>query len=273
MDKLHNTVIGALHLAPLKGYEGFPGYEKIEELAIIDLHSFQDGGIDAIIYENNYDLPHSEHIIQENYEIMLEVGKALKKQARMPLGVNVLWNDYRSALRLAQEVGLDFIRVPVFVDTVKTSYGIFEGIREEVVDFRRQLGIGSVKIFTDIHVKHAVNISTETIEESARMAIVAGADGIILTGKWTGDSPDINDLKKVRKVVEDFPIIVGSGANQRNIKQLFELADAAIVSTSLKEGSIDAEHTNLSSWEQRISSQKVREFMKAVKSESSHQIG
>lgn len=266
MKTLHNTVIGALHLSPLDGYEGFPGYKKVEELALIDLKAFQEGGIDAVIYENNYDLPHAEHISQENYKIMRDVGKTLKQNASIPLGVNVLWNDYKSALKLAQEVGLDFIRVPVFVDTVKTSYGTFVGVRESVVNLRRRLDVDAVKILADIHVKHAMNISTETIEESARMAIDAGADGIILTGKWTGDSPDTNDLNRVRRVVGDFPIIVGSGANRDNIKQLFELADAAIVSTSLKEGSVDAEHTNLSSWEQRISTQKVREFMNAVNS-------
>ncbi|MBP9827250.1 BtpA/SgcQ family protein [Candidatus Saccharibacteria bacterium] len=265
MDKLSKSVIGALHLAPLQGYEGFSGYEIIEELALVDLRSFQDGGIDAVIFENNYDLPHSEHITEANYKIMLDVGKHLKQNAQVPLGVNVLWNDYTSALKLAKEIGLDFIRVPVFVDTVKTSYGIFEGVGKRVAGLRNDLGIDDVKIYADIHVKHAVNISTETLEKSAAMAIDVGADGIILTGKWTGDSPDILDLKKVRTVVGDFPIIVGSGTDKDNIRQLFEFADAAIVSTSLKEGQVDVEHTNLASWEQRISAKKVREFMDRIK--------
>ncbi|MDQ5944160.1 MAG: uncharacterized protein QG658_226 [Patescibacteria group bacterium] len=265
MDKLSKSVIGALHLAPLQGYEGFPGYEKIEELALVDLKSFQDGGIDAVIFENNYDLPHSEHITEANYKIMLDVGKQLKQNAQVPLGVNVLWNDHTSALKLAKGIGLDFIRVPVFVDTVKTSYGIFEGVGKRVAELRNELGIDDVKIYADIHVKHAVNVSIETIEESADMAIDAGADGIILTGKWTGDSPDTVELKRVRTAVGDFPIIVGSGADKDNIQQLFEVADATIVSTSLKDGVVDAAHTNLASWEQRISEEKVREFMDAVR--------
>lgn len=264
MKKLHNTVIGALHLAPLSGHEGFSGYEKIQQLALADLKSFQDGGIDAVIFENNYDLPHVEHITTENYEIMREVGKELKKHASIPLGVNVLWNDYGSALRLAQVIGLDFIRVPVFVDTVKTSYGVFKGVGRRVADLRSEFGIQTVEIYADIHVKHAVNVSVESIEESAIMAIDAGADGVILTGKWTGDSPDVCDLKKVRSTVGDFPILVGSGADKDNIHELFKLADAAIVSTSLKEGIVDVEHTNLASWEQRISALKVREFMEQV---------
>lgn len=266
MNKLHNTVIGALHLAPLKGYEGFSGYQNIEELALKDLKAFQEGGINAVIFENNYDLPHSEYITKDNFEIMLNVGIKLKQNARVPLGVNVLWNDYGSALKLAKEIGLDFIRVPVFVDTVKTSYGVFEAVGKSVAQMRQNLGVEHVRIYADIHVKHAKNISTETIEESALMAIDVGADGIVLTGKWTGDSPDENDLNRVRNAVGDFPLIIGSGADKANIRQLFEKADAVIVSTSLKEGAVNAGHTNLADWEQRISRQKVQEFMDEVRS-------
>ncbi|MBP9826959.1 BtpA/SgcQ family protein [Candidatus Saccharibacteria bacterium] len=262
---LNHTIIGALHLAPLHGYEEFPGEKQVIELALADLQAFQDGGVDAIIYENNYDLPHHEKISIENYQLMLRVGRALKDQARIPLGVNVLWNDYDSALKLAKELQLDFIRVPVFVDDVETSYGTFRAVGEKVRMLRDELKADQAQIYADIHVKHSKVISTHTIEESARFAIEAGADGLIVTGKWTGDSPDMQDLRRVREAVGDFPIIVGSGANKENIQELFTVADGAIVSTALKEGAIKQEHTNLSEWQQRIDQKKVTQFTSAAK--------
>lgn len=261
---VHNAIIGAIHLVPLKGYDEFPGEQKMIELALKDLHAFQDGGVDAVIFENNYDLPHHEHISKDNYQLMLAAGRALQQIATIPLGVNVLWNDYRSALRLAHELNLSFIRVPVFVDDVRTSYGDFVAVAAKVVEARTELDAEETKIYADIHVKHSEILSTHTIEESARLAIDAGADGLIVTGMWTGDSPDILDLERVRKVVGDFPIIVGSGADNGNIVELFKYADAAIVSTSLKEGTIDISHTNLSAWEQRIDQSKVEAIMKVV---------
>ena len=266
--KLHHTIIGALHLAPLQGYNEFPGEERVVALALEDLHAFQDGGVDAIIYENNYDLPHHEKISNENFQLMLRVGKAIKDQASIPLGVNVLWNDYDAALKLAKELQLDFIRVPVFVDDVETSYGTFRAVGERVRDLRSELHTDNTKIFADIHVKHSKIISTHTIEESARLAIDAGADGLIVTGKWTGDSPDAQDLQRVRTAVGDFPIIVGSGANSDNIGALFEVADSVIVSTALKEGQIDQTLTNLSEWQQRISRAKVAEFVAAAQAKA-----
>lgn len=266
--KLHHTIIGALHLAPLHGYNQFPGEEQIIALALEDLLTFQEGGVDAVIFENNYDLPHHEKISDENYQLMLRVGKALKDQASIPLGVNVLWNDYDAALRLAKELQLEFIRVPVFVDDVETSYGIFRAVGERVRDLRSELRTDNTKIFADIHVKHSKIISTHSIEASARLAIDAGADGLIVTGKWTGDSPDVQDLQRVRTEVGDFPIIVGSGANSDNICKLFQVADAVIVSTALKEGQIDQTHTNLSEWQQRISRTKVAQFVTAAQAKA-----
>ncbi len=266
--KLNHTIIGALHLAPLHGYDEFPGEEQVITLALGDLHAFQESGVDAVIYENNYDLPHHEKISDENYKLMLRVGKELKAQARIPLGVNVLWNDYASALRLAKALELDFIRVPVFVDDVETSYGQFKAVGKKVCELRSEIGTIHTQIYADIHVKHSAIISTHTIEQSAQLAIDAGADGLIVTGKWTGDSPDMQDLQRVRATVGGFPIIVGSGANSENITELFNVADAVIVSTALKEGTIDHSHTNLSEWQQRISRVKTSEFVMAAQAKA-----
>ncbi len=261
---IHHAIIGALHLVPLKGYDEFPGEKVMIDLALQDLRAFQDGGANAVIFENNYDLPHHEAISDENYQLMLTAGRAMQEIATIPLGVNVLWNDYRSALKLARELDLSFIRVPVFVDDVRTTYGDFSAVGDAVAAMRAELGATATKIYADIHVKHSEIVSAHTIEESAKLAIAAGADGLIVTGKWTGDSPDLNDLKRVRQEVGDFPIIVGSGADADNIADLFAYADAAIVSTSLKAGVIDTSLTNLSAWEQRIDQSKVEALMKVV---------
>jgi uncharacterized protein len=263
--KLDRTIIGALHLGPLEGYQGHPGVDELTRLALADLQAFQDGGAQAVIFENNYDLPHTEKISGTNYSHMLTIGHQLKVAARVPLGVNVLWNDYRAALRLAKELNLAFIRVPVFIDVVRTDYGVFHPAGAAVATFRQEIGAESVKIFADIHVKHAKVISQYSIVESAHRAIAAHADGLIITGQWTGDAPNIDELRQVHEVVSDTPIIIGSGANADNISLLFRYANAAIVSTSLKAGSLKKDHTNLADWNQRIGVAKVQSLVKRAK--------
>lgn len=263
-NKEQGVVIGALHFPPLLGFSEFPGLEIARANALKDLEAFKKGGVDAIIFENNYDIPHTEFVGPEIGASMVLLGAEIKKATTLPVGISVLWNDYKTALSIAKVLNLQFIRVPVFVDTVKTSYGIIEGNFEEIIKFRKQIQAEHVALFTDIHVKHAEILSSHTIIESAQLAIKEGSDGLIITGKWTGDAPDLNELMEVRSAVVDFPIICGSGVDSKNIHELFEYASGGIVSTSLKEGATKQGEVNVKGYEQRIDEGKVVELMKSI---------
>ena len=260
-NKDRNIIIGAIHFAPLLGYKDFPGYEVVLKNAIEDLGAFQSGGVDGVIIENNYDIPHKIFVEKETVELMTRLGKEIKKKIKVPIGVSVLWNDYKSALSIAKNIGAQFIRVPVFVDSVRTNYGDVFAEPKSVLEYRKDIGAENVAIFTDIHVKHAELLENKSIEESAQEAIKFGSDALIVTGKWTGDAPDLKDLEAVRNTVEGFPILVGSGADSSNVKKLLQYANGAIVSTSLKEGDVKENETNIKSWQQRIDKDKVKLFM------------
>ena len=51
-------VIGMVHCAPLLGYKDFPGIKEVEKKFKCDFKALLDGGVDAILIENNYDIPH-----------------------------------------------------------------------------------------------------------------------------------------------------------------------------------------------------------------------
>ena len=256
-SKKNGVVIGALHFPPLLGFSEFPGFEIATQNALRDLKAFEDGGVDAVIFENNYDIPHTEFVGPEILASMLFLGSKIKEKTSLPIGVSVLWNDYKTALSIAKVLGLQFIRIPVFIDTVKTSYGIIEGKSEEIIKYRKSIGADHVAIFTDIHVKHAEILSAHTIIESAQLAIENGSEALIVTGKWTGDAPNVDELRTIKEAVLDFPIICGSGVDSGNIQELLRYANGAIVSTSLKEGSVKAGEINVKGYEQRIDKEKV----------------
>jgi membrane complex biogenesis BtpA family protein len=257
-NKDRNIIIGAIHFPPLFGYKDYPGFDVALKNALADLKAFQDGGVDGVIIENNYDIPHKIFVEKETVELMEKLGREIKKQAKIPLGVSVLWNDYKSALSIAKNIGGQFIRVPVFVDSVETDYGKIYANPKDVINFRKNMEAKNIALFTDIHVKHAKILENKSIEQSAKEAIESGSDALIVTGKWTGDAPDLKELEVVRKFVGDFPILVGSGADENNIKKLFKCASGAIVSTSLKEGKEQKGEVNVKSWAQRIDKDKVR---------------
>ncbi len=263
-NKGHNIIIGALHLPPMPGYEEYPGFDVARKNALADLNAFEQGGVDAVIFENNYDIPHYEYVSPEVAAMMERLGDELLKQATLPLGISVLWNDYKTALTIAKKLGLKFVRIPVFVDDVESRYGRIQGDPDAMLKYRREIEAEDVAIFADIHVKHSTIHSSTSITEAATLAIQKGSDALIITGKWTGDAPDYGELEAVRNAVGDFPIIVGSGARAENIKDILRYANGVIVSTALKEGGVsENEKDNLKGWDQRISKEKVKAFMRA----------
>lgn len=258
--KKDGIIVGAVHFPPLPDHTEFPGFAVAEKNALADTRAFEEGGADGIIFENNYDTPHSEFVTSETAEAMVRIGKEIRFATSLPLGVSVLWNDYKTALLIAKEVGALFIRVPVFVDSVETDYGKVIGNAESVIGFRNKVKANHVALFTDIHVKHSKLLSLFSLEESAKLAIQNGSDGLIVTGTWTGKAPDLQKLERVRNTVGDFPIFVGSGADKDNIKDLLRFANGVIVSTSVKFGENDAHQVNVRGYENRIDVKKVEEF-------------
>ncbi|MCL4403790.1 BtpA/SgcQ family protein [Patescibacteria group bacterium] len=266
--KDRNIVIGAIHFPPLPGYPAFPGIKRAEVNASRDLNAFKRGGVDGVIFENNYDQPHVIKAETGTAVAMTYLGERINRSAGIPVGVSTLWNDFETSLVIAKLLGLDFIRIPVFVDTVRASCGVIRGNPREAVAYRRKMKAQNVALFTDIHVKHAKLISRLSLAQSAKRSIAAGSDALIITGEWTGDAPDVKDLRDVRLAVGNFPIIVGSGADDRNIRTLMRYANGVIVSTSLKRGVRKPSEVNVKAYSQRVDIKKVRRFVKVVASKN-----
>lgn len=263
--KNKNIIIGAIHLPPLLGYKDFPGFDVVLKNALADLKAFESGEVDGVIFENNYDIPHKIFVDAPIISSMTFLGEKLRKATRLPLGISVLWNDYRAALSIAKTLNLQFIRIPVFVDKVKTDYGIVEGEPKKVIDFRKSIGGENIALFTDINVKHAKLLSKNSLIISANMAIKNKSDAIIITGKWTGNAPAINEVKILREKIGAFPVLIGSGTDNHNAKTLFQYANGAIASTSLKSGVKKHNEVNVKSYAQRIDKDKVKKMIESFR--------
>lgn len=257
-------IIGAIHFPPLLGYPKFPGFKIVLKNAIEDLQSFENNGVDGVIIENNYDNPHKPFVDSSVVASMTFLGEKIKKETNLPMGISVLWNDYYTALSIAKILNLKFVRIPVFVDKVKTDCGIINGQPHRMIDFRESIKAEDIAIFTDIHVKHSILLSKKSIVASAKLAIQNQSDAIIITGKWTGQQPNLKELSLVRNSFVDFPIFVGSGFDEKNAKSLLEYANGAIVSTSLKKGKGKTNEVNVKTWKQRIDENKVAMLVETV---------
>jgi hypothetical protein len=264
LNNTKTSVIGMIHCAPLLGYPEFPGFQEVEKKFLSDLKALIAGGVDAIMIENNYDIPHYEVAKPSTIPHLTQLCLLARKLTKKPLGLSVLWNDYETALSIAKLANFQFVRVPVFVDRVKTDYGIFESKAKECIKFRKDINAENVLILADIQVKHATHLIKRTLAEAAIDAIKNKADAIIVTGKWTGDPPTINDVQETKKVTGRIPVVLGSGITPENINDY--KVNAVIVGTYFKEQQQRGKnYHNIFHWEAKVLTARVKKLMNAIK--------
>lgn len=234
--KTLNPVIGVVHLLPLPTSPRWGGDLKVViDRAEQEATALASGGVHGIIVENFFDAPFPKNAVDPAVvSAMTLVIHRLKQMVTLPIGVNVLRNDARSALAIATCVNASFIRVNVLTGVMATDQGLIEGQAHELLRYRRELG-SDVKILADVLVKHARPLSSPNLTTAVQETIQRGlADGIILSGWATGSPPNLEDLELASAAAKGTPVFIGSGASWENIPQLIQAADGVIVSSSLK---------------------------------------
>ncbi len=229
-------LIGVVHLKPLPGSPRFAGHlEALIDFAVADARAYERGGADAVIIENFGDAPFTKaSVAPETLTAMTAAGRAVRAAVQIPIGFNVLRNDARAALALCAACGGSFIRVNVHSGAMLTDQGIIEGDAYHTIRYRRAL-CPSVKLYADVHVKHAVPLGSWTLEDAARDTLERGlADALIVSGSGTGVAADLGDVQRVRRACPKAKILLGSGVTVGNAREFMRLADGAIVGSSLK---------------------------------------
>ena len=126
----------------------------------------------------------------------------------------------------------------------------------ELLRYRKQIGAEHIKIYTDIKKKHSSHSLTNdiSIADTAKAAEFFLSDGVIVTGKHTGEKALIEEVKTVKEAVK-IPVIIGSGITVENIAEFWDFADAFIVGSSIKKDG---------NWENEVDRNRVQELMKVV---------
>ncbi len=255
--KTTNPVIGVVHLLPLPTSPRWQGdLSAVVARAEQEATALAAGGAHGLVVENFFDAPFAKSQVDPVVvSAMTLVVQRLKQLVTLPIGINVLRNDARSALAIATCTEASFIRVNVLTGVMATDQGLIEGEAHDLLRYRRELGC-DVKILADVLVKHATPLGMPNLSAVVEDTIHRGlADGVILSGWATGRPPDVEDLKLARAAAGDTPVFIGSGASADNISELIRYSDGVIVSSSLKrKGQI----------EQPIDPIRVREFVTAL---------
>lgn len=232
-----NPIIGVIHLPPLPGYDSSPGLDAVIQKALRDLEALEAGGANGALVENEEDRPYRVEAAPETIAAMTRITRELVLAARRArVGVEILLNDPWASLAAAKMAGACFVRTDYFVDPMeRPEYGGPMKIDPPaLMSYRDRLGAQEVLILADIQVKHARMMEDRPLGESARLARQQRADAIIVTGRVTGDPPRRAEIEQAKAGAPECPVLIGSGLDSRNARELLSAADGAIVGTSLK---------------------------------------
>ena len=236
------ALIGMVHVGALPGSPA--STDTVAVLAARAVHEarlLRDSGFDAVIVENMHDRPYV-HGRQPPHGVaaMTRVAEEVATAIELPLGVQVLSGGEREAIAIAQAVEAQFIRCENFVYAHVADEGLLgEAVAGPLLRYRREIGAADVRVMCDIRKKHASHAITSDlgIEDCAHTAEFCGADGLIVTGSFTGDPTDPGDVERVRNTV-GVPTWVGSGVEPSQLGTLFGHADALIVGSWIKQGGL-----------------------------------
>jgi membrane complex biogenesis BtpA family protein len=257
--KNEKPVIGVIHL---KALPGTPKYKSdtsyIIDEALKEARIYKKAGIDSIIIENMHDVPYLKGSVgHEVSTLMSLIAYLVKQETNLPIGIQILAGANKEALAAAKTASIDYIRAEGFVFAHVADEGIIDAQAGGLLRYRKQIDAEHVAIFTDIKKKHSSHAITQDVSllDTAKTAQFFLSDGIVVTGKHTGESASIEELNELRNDL-DFPVFIGSGLTLDNVQDYYPICDAMIIGSHFKENGF---------WKNALSYERVSNFMERVK--------
>lgn len=252
-------VIAMCHLNALPGDPYFDkqgGMKAVIEWARKDLLALQNGGVDAVMFSNEFSLPYLTKVETVTTTCMARIIGELMPDIRIPFGVNVLW-DPKASLDLAVAVDAKFVR-EIFSGVYASDFGLWDTNCGETVRHQHAIGAENVKLLFNIVPEAAVYLGSRDIVEIAKSTVFNHRpDALCVSGLTAGAETDAQTLKQVKAVVPNTVVFANTGVRLENAKQQLSIADGAVVGTTFKKDGI---------FENHVDQDRVNEFMDKVKS-------
>ncbi|MGF7396385.1 BtpA/SgcQ family protein [Thermoanaerobacterium thermosaccharolyticum] len=252
------AVIAMCHLEPLPGdpyYDKEKGMEYVLENAKKDLLALQEGGVDAVMFSNEFSLPYLIDVRTETVAAMARVIGELKPYIKIPYGVNVLW-DAKKSLDLAVATDAKFVR-EIFTGVYASDFGLWNTNVGETIRHQRDIGGEKVKLLFNIVPEAAKYIADRNIKEIAKSTVFNNRpDALCVSGLTAGKETDYATVKLVKEAVPETVVFANTGVRLDNVEKHLSVADGVVVGTTFK---YDGKFEN------HVDVKRVKEFMDKVK--------
>lgn len=252
-------IIAMCHLQAMPGdpyYDREKGMKWVIEKAKEDLEALQEGGVDAVMFSNEFSLPYLTKVRTETVAAMARIIGQLQPYISIPYGVNCLWDPIAS-LDLAVAVDARFVR-EIFTGVYASDFGLWNTNCGEVVRHQHAIGAENVKLLFNIVPEAAKYLADRDIESIAKTTVFnCRPDALCVSGATAGSATDPEVLRRAKGAAGDTVVFANTGCRVDTIEKLLSIADGAVVGTTFKYDGKFENQTDVN---------RVREFMDKVKS-------
>jgi len=251
-------IIAMCHFNALPGdpaYDPKTGMKEVIEWARKDFLALQNGGVDSVMFSNEFSLPYLTDVQPVTVAAMGRIIGELMHEIRIPFGVNVLWDPKRS-LDLAAATGAKFVR-EIFSGVYASDFGLWNTNAGASVRHQHAVNAEGVKLLFNIVPEAAVYLGERDVVQVAKSTVFNHKpDGLCVSGLTAGVETDASVLKMVKNVVPETVVFANTGVRPENVEEQLQYADGAIVGTTFKKNG---------KFENHVDEDRVREFMEKVK--------
>lgn len=257
MFGVQKPIIALLHLDALPGDPGYCGsLNEVLDHAYSDLTALQNGGVDGILFANEFSLPYQPVADIATISAMAYLIGSLKSEIRLPFGVNVVKNPI-ATIDLGAATGARFGR-SCFSGAYMGEYGLYTSNSGEAVRHRKALGIEDFKLLYKVNPEADSYLVQRDVKVVAKSIMFGGfADGLCVSGAAAGSEPDSSILAEVYSVAKprNVPVFCNTGCRHENVREKLQLCDAVCMGTAFKtDGCLTG----------RVEEARVRSFMDIV---------
>lgn len=245
-------IIAMCHLHALPGdpaYDPDRGMEWVVEQGRADLLALQQGGVDAVMFSNEYSLPYLTKVEQITCACVARVIAELRSEIRVPYGVNMLWDPVAS-IDVAVASGASFVR-EIFTGVYASDFGLWNTNCGEVIRHQHAVHGQNVRLLFNIVPEAAAYLAEREVADIARSTVFnTQPDGICVSGLTAGAETSLSALRLVKEAIPDTPVFANTGVTAANVEEQLAVADGAIVGTTFKQdgyiwNDVDAERVRV----------------------------
>ena len=258
MFNVKKPIIAMLHLDPLPGDPMWKYGMNMEQVVLDarkDLHALQDGGVDGIIFSNEFSFPYQRNMDRNTVAAMAYVIGNLKPEIRVPFGVDAI-SDGIACLELAAGVSASYVR-GTFSGVYVGDGGFYNNDFSEVIRRKYALHLDDLKMLYFINPESDRSLDPRPLKDIAKTTIAKAApDGLCISANAAGQDVDDELIQSVKEYNPDVVVLCNTGCRVDTIRRKLKYADAAVVGTTFKKDGI---------FENHVDEVRVRQFMDVVR--------